>query len=178
MEIGWSLELNLDLNISGCAKLNQVCLLFWNFEKQFVLSLQIICCKIKIDGIIWKLILTIIFYIRWRNAVDDCIDPCSQSEGRKVSNDQSEGSDCWHHAMTQGRWDSLSMTTPAGQCLMDIGTEILCILSVIDEQLMDEGTNYGKLNSVQTSVLSFTSSFWNFTSKATYLELMQFTRWI
>ena len=41
---------------------------------------------------------------------------------------------------------------------MDIRTEILCILSVIDEQLMDEGTNYGKLNSVQTSVLSFTFS--------------------
>ena len=133
MEIGWLPESNLDLNISGCAKLNQVCLLFWIFEKQFVLSLQIICCKIKIDGIIWKLILTIIFYIRWRNAVDDCIDPSNQSEDRTVFTDQLEVWEYWHHAMTWGRWDSLSMTTPAGQCLMDIRTEILCILSVIDE---------------------------------------------
>lgn len=37
------------------------------------------------------------------------------------------------HAMTRGLWDSLSMTRAAGQCLMAIGTEILCILYLIDE---------------------------------------------
>ena len=126
-------------------------------KKQLILYVR----KIKIDGNKWKLILTIIFYIRWRNAVEmialtDLVMLTNQKQKiwpidqwvalLLTCNDPGTHEILYH-------W-----TRAAAWCLMFIRIEILCILSLIDEYLMDEGTNCGKLNLFYKTKLKKTKS--------------------